>query len=49
MKRIEYRVGQTIEVRGRLARVFRVWPFGTVDVEFEDGSCVRITGLRVYE
>lgn len=38
----------TVSIFGRqyCARVLRVWPFGTYDVELPDGRCFRVTGLR---
>jgi hypothetical protein len=39
-------VGQTITLRGHLATIVKVYPFGTVDVKINDtGKYARVTGL----
>jgi hypothetical protein len=48
MTKIEYKVGQAIEVNGAAATIVKVWPFGTVDVKLPNGKYARVTGLRVY-
>ncbi len=41
------RIGQTVTVYNIECRIYRIHPFGTIDVEATDGSerCWRITGL----
>ena len=43
-----YAVGDTLKVHGRTATVIKVYPFGTYDVETEDGRYFRVTGLTRY-
>lgn len=41
------KLGDIVTVRGIKCRVFRIHPFGTMDVEALDGSvCFRVTGLN---
>ena len=35
----------TIYGRAYMAKVLKVHPFGTVDVETESGACYRVSGL----
>ena len=40
-------IGSIVMVHGKRCRVFRVYSFGTMDVEALDGSGAwRVTGLR---
>ena len=40
-----------VEIYGKfyLAKVLKVHPFGTVDVELSSGRCFRVSGLKVKE
>lgn len=40
-----------VEIYGKryLAKVLKVHPFGTVDVELSSGKCFRVSGLKVKE
>ena len=38
-------VGDSIQVHGRVAKILKVHPFGTLDVQFSDGQTCRISGL----
>ena len=39
-------IGQIIQARGRECRIYKIYAFGTVDVEcVKTGECFRITGL----
>jgi hypothetical protein len=42
------KIGMVIIVRGVPCRIFKIHPFGTIDVMATDGSelCWRLTGLR---
>lgn len=37
-------IGQTVTVYGMLCTIYRIHPFGTMDVEAPDGRCFRVTG-----
>lgn len=40
------KIGQTMIVHGKLCRIFKVHPFGTVDVvALDDSGAWRVTGL----
>lgn len=46
MNRPRPTIGQIMTVYGQPARIFRVYSFGTVDVEIiSTGKCFRVTGL----
>lgn len=38
-------IGQTVKVRGQRAVIIAIHPFGTIDVQLNDGRCYRISGL----
>lgn len=41
----ELRVGDVLTVHGKPARIYKVHPLGTFDVETADGRTFRVTGL----
>jgi hypothetical protein len=51
MVTIENRQFIEVEIYGKryLAKVIKVHPFGTVDVELSSGKCFRVSGLQIKE
>ncbi len=48
-RKIVRNIGDSITIRGHIeAKIVKVWPFGTVDVEIATGARFRVTGLPIY-